>query len=154
MYRWGSVGTLPDWMLPLKLGDWPLNILVGSFGKIHLMGEVMGVYRIHSGGVYSSLSRMDQLLAAKQMHMACRKHLDPQYTNLVRQKIARICLDLAITARSNRSRSQTVRHLFSYALNGCWELPGSRRLFAGLAAYVLIGSWYKVFSMARQVEPN
>jgi glycosyltransferase involved in cell wall biosynthesis len=152
MYRWGSVGPLPDWFLTLKLADWPLHILVGRSGKIHLMDEVMGVYRIHSGGVWSSLSRLDHHLAFRQMFMALEKHLDPQYTNLIRQKIARACLDLAITARSNCSRWQTVRYLLSYARNGSHP-PGHSRLVAGLAAYVLVGSWYKIFSRAKQADP-
>jgi glycosyltransferase involved in cell wall biosynthesis len=151
MYRWGSVGPLPDWMLTLKMGDEPLTLLVARSGKIHLMDEVMGVYRIHSGGVWSSRSRLDHVLAFRQMFMALEKHLDPQFTNVIRQNIARTGLDLAITARSNGSRWQTVRYLLSYAWNGSY-LPGQRRLLAGLAAYVLIGSWYKVFSKAKQVR--
>src|SRR6266851_2492098 len=152
MYRWGSVGPLPDWFLTLKLADWPLHILVGRSGKIHLMDEVMGVYRIHSGGAWSSLSRLDHHLAFRQMFMALEKHLDPQYTNLIRQKVARACLDLAITARSNCSRWQTVRYLLSYARNGSHP-PGHSRLVAGLATYVLVGSWYKIFSRAKQADP-
>ena len=153
MYRWGSVGPLPDWILPLRVADWPLHLLVARSGKIHLMDEVMGVYRLHSGGIWSSRSRLDQLLAFRQMHMALQKHLDPQYANVIRRKIARTGLDLAITARSNGSRWQTVRYLLSYAWNGSY-LPGQRRLLAGLATYVLIGSWYKIFSRAKQANPS
>ncbi len=152
VYRWGSVGPLPDWFLTFKLVDWPLHILVAQTGKIHLMDEVMGVYRIHSGGVWSSLSRLDQLLATKQMLTALDAHLGFQYTNTIRRAIARICLDLAVVARHNGSRSETVRHLLSYARNG-GQIPGHRRLLAGLAAYSLIGSWYKIFSRAKQANP-
>src|ERR1017187_8921490 len=67
MYRWGSVGSLPDWFLTLKMGDWPLHILVGMAGKIQLMDEVMSVYRIHQGGVWSSLSPFDRLRATAGM---------------------------------------------------------------------------------------
>ena len=148
MYRWGSVGPLPDWFLTLKLADWPLHILVARSGKIRLMDEVMCVYRIHSGGVWSSLSRLDHHLAFRQMFMALEKHLDPQYKNLIRQKIARSCLDLGITARSNGSRRETLRHLLSYARNGSHP-PGDGRLVVGLATYVLVGSWYKIFSRAK-----
>jgi glycosyltransferase involved in cell wall biosynthesis len=151
-YRWGSVGVLPDWLLTLKMADWPLHILVARSGKIHLMDEVMSVYRIHSGGAWSSLSQRDHLLAIGQMLQALEKHLGSQYTGLIRQAVARICLDLAIVARRNGSRSETVSHLLSYARNRCY-LPGHRRLVAGLAAYVLIGSWYRIFSRAKQATP-
>ena len=86
------------------------------------------------------------------MLTALDAHLGFQYTNTIRPAIARICLDLAVVARHNGSRSETVRHLLSYARNG-WRLPGSRRLLAGLTAYVFIGSWYKIFSRAKQANP-
>jgi glycosyltransferase involved in cell wall biosynthesis len=95
MYRWGSVGPLPDWVLNLKMGDWPLHILVGRSGKIRLMDEVMGVYRIHPAGAWSSLFRVDQLLATREMFITLRKHLNFQDTETIRRPLARIGLDLA-----------------------------------------------------------
>jgi hypothetical protein len=32
------------------------------------------------------------------------------------------------------------------------QLPGSHRFLAGLSAYVLIGSWYKVFCRAKSAN--
>jgi glycosyltransferase involved in cell wall biosynthesis len=153
MYRWGTVGSLPDWFLTLKMTDWPLHILVGRSGKIHLMDEVMSVYRIHAGGAWSSLSPVARQLATNQMLTALDNHLDFQYTNTIRPVIARACLDMAVAARCNGSRTETARHLLSYARNG-WQLPGSSRLLAGLGAYALIGSWYKIFSRAQQAKPT
>lgn len=153
MYRWGSVSPLPDWFLTLKMADWPLHILVGRSGKIHLMDEVTSVYRIHSGGAWSSLSPVARQLATNQMLAKLDNHLAFQYTNTIRPVIARACLDMAVAARRNGSRTETARHLWRYARNG-WQLPGSRRLLAGLAAYVLIGSWYKIFSRAQQANPT
>lgn len=152
MYRRASVGPLPDWFLTLRMTDWPLHILVGRAGKIHLMDEVMSVYRIHPGGAWSSLSRIDQLLATKQMLTLIDKHLSFQYTKAIRPAIARICLDLAYAARQVGNRTETAGHLLSCARNGGWQLPGSGRALAGLAAYVLIGSSYKIFSRAQQAK--
>jgi len=153
MYRWGSVGPLPDWILPLKVADWPLHLLVARSGKIHVMDEVTSVYRLHSGGAWNSMARVDQLLAQREMHMAFERHLDSQDTSRTRQALARIYLDLAITTRSDGLRWETARHLLSYARNGSHP-PGHSRRVAGLAAYVLIGSWYKVFSRAKQTYPT
>jgi glycosyltransferase involved in cell wall biosynthesis len=147
MYRWGLVGSLPDWVLSLKMADWPLHILVGRSGKIRLLDEVMSVYRIHPGGAWSSLSQAEQLLASIQMLKAVDKHLGCQYTNLIRPSVARRYLELANIARFNGSRTETVRCLWKYAHIGGWRLPVSR-LLASLAAYALIGSGYKVFSRA------
>jgi len=153
MYRWGSVGPLPEWFLTLKMADWPLHILVGRSGKIHVMDEVVSLYRVHSGGAWSSLAPVDRLLATKQMLTALDRHLGFRHTGAIRPVIAQICLTLAYTARHLGSRKQTAEYLLSYARNR-WQLPGSRRLLAALAAYVLIGSWYKIFSRAKQAEPT
>jgi hypothetical protein len=88
------------------------------------------------------------------MLRALDKHLRFQYTDVIRETIARPYLELASTARLNGSRTQTGKYLLSCLRNGGWRLPGSRRLLAGLAAYVLIGSWYKIFSRAQQAKPT
>jgi len=152
VYRWGSVRSLPDWLLTLKMGDWPLNILVGTAGKIHLMDEVMSVYRIHQGGVWSSLSHPDQLRATIEMLTALDKHLGFQYTNLIRRTLARSYFELACQARQERNRTEAGKHLFNCIRNGGWQLPRSRRTLEALAAYTLIGSWYKVFSRAKSAS--
>jgi glycosyltransferase involved in cell wall biosynthesis len=152
MYRWGSFGSLPDWILPLKMGDWPLHILVGTAGKIHLMDEVMSVYRIHEGGIWSSLSRRDQLRATIGMLTALDMHLGFQYTNKIRLGLARSYLELACQTRQDGHRSETGKHLVNCLLNSGWQLPGSLRNLAGLAAYTLIGSWYKIFSRANSAS--
>jgi len=112
MYRWGSVGPLPDWFLTLKLADWPLHILVGRSGK-STSWTSYGRFIASIRGRLVVPFPPGSPPAFRQMFMALEKHLDPQYTNLIRQKIARACLDLAITARSNYSRWQTVRYLLS-----------------------------------------
>ena len=152
VYRWGSVGALPDWILNLKMGDWPLHILVGRAGKIHLMDEVMSVYRIHKGGMWSSLSDLDRLGAVTEMLTALNKHLGFQYNSKIRSVLARLHLELACHARQGGRRTETVKHIASCIRNGGWRLPGSKRTFAGLAAYTLIGSWYKLFSRAKQAN--
>ena len=154
MYRWGSVGSLPDWFLTLKMGDWPLHILVARAGKIHLMDEVMSVYRIHQGGIWSSLSHLDRLRASIGMLTALDKHLGFQYTRTIRRTLAESYFEMACHARRDGNRTETGKHLVSCMRNGGWQLPGSRRTLGGLAAYTLMGSWYKVFSKARQSNPG
>lgn len=150
MYRWGSVGSLPDWFLTLKMGDWPLHILVGRAGKIYLMDEVMSVYRIHQGGVWSSLPHLDRVRATSGMLTALDEHLGFQYTRTIRRSLAQSYFEMACLARQDGNRTDTGKHLVNCMRNGGWQLPASGRALAGLAAYTLIGSWYKVFSRAKQ----
>ena len=144
MYRWGPLHHLPDWVLALKMADWPLHILIARFGKIRLLDEPMSVYRIHPGGVWSSLSHEDQSLAVVEMLMAVNVHLGFECEDTIRNAIVKRFLDLAMTARERGSRSQTARYLWKYMCIGGWRFP-LNRLVMGLAGYSLIGSHYKLF---------
>lgn len=65
---------LPGWFSKLSAGDWGLHLLNATKGKIFFMNECMSVYRIHSAGMWSSMTPeqackkeieiMDQLNAA------------------------------------------------------------------------------------------
>ena len=152
VYRWGSVGSLPNWFLTLKMGDWPLHILVARAGKIHLMDEVMSVYRIHHGGIWSSLSHLEKLQATTGMLTALDRHLEFQYTRSIRRALAQSYFELASHARRDGNRTETGKHFVNCIRNGGWQLPGSQRTLAGLAAYTLIGSWYRLLSRAKQTN--
>ncbi len=88
------------------------------------------------------------------MLSALDKHLGFQYTHTIRRTIASFYLEMAGNSRSQGKRPETAKHLVSCLRNGGWQLPGSRRTMTGLAAYALIGSWYKVFSRAKQTNPG
>jgi len=53
MFRRGLFGEVPDFLLRVYPADWPLHILNAQYGDIGRIDEVMGVYRVHSGGVWS-----------------------------------------------------------------------------------------------------
>ncbi len=49
---------LPDWFSHLKIGDWPLFLFQIQNRKIKKMNDQMSVYRIHSGGLWTSASQL------------------------------------------------------------------------------------------------
>lgn len=139
MYRWGSVGLLPDWFLDLKLGDWPLHILVARSGKIELMDEVMAVYRLHSGGMWTSGQAIDQKYAMMRMMKALDRHLGFQYTDAIHRTFAVFYFDMAIIERLNGNRIATLRYLAASLRNGGLSLAGRWRAFVSLLAYSVFG---------------
>jgi hypothetical protein len=149
VYRRSSIGALPDWLIEMELGDWPLHVLVARSGKINLMDEVMAIYRVHSGSVWSSRPPISQLRDIIQMLSALDKHLGFQYTRTIRQTIASSYFKMACQSRQDGSRTETGKHFINCIRNGGWQLSGSQRTLAALAAYALVGSWYKVFSRAK-----
>jgi glycosyltransferase involved in cell wall biosynthesis len=53
--------NLPVWFENLPARDWGLYLLNAQKGKLYYMPECMSVYRQHSGGVWSSLSREEMI---------------------------------------------------------------------------------------------
>jgi glycosyltransferase involved in cell wall biosynthesis len=137
---------LPSWYFKINVGDWPLFAIIARHGRIELMDEVMAAYRVHSGSIWSALPLLARLHEGARMLRALDEHLGFQYTSTIRQTITRPYIELAMTARANGKRMETAEHLVSYIRNGGLRLPINRRLLAGLAAYAVVGSWYKVFS--------
>jgi hypothetical protein len=88
------------------------------------------------------------------MLKALDRHLEFQYTDTIRQVIARNYLYLAATARLNGKRAETAKHFVRCIRNGVWWLPGGKRPLAGLAAYTLIGSWYKILSRGERIKQS
>jgi glycosyltransferase involved in cell wall biosynthesis len=143
------IGQFPKWFFDMKLGDWPLCAMVARYGRVELLDEIMAAYRIHSGGVWSSVSLDIRAEESLRMLKALDKELAYEYTDAIRGGIAAMYRSLAIDSRSKGRRVETARHLLNYIRNGGWHCPGSARVIAGMIAYGVIGSWYKVFSRAR-----
>lgn len=61
MYRKEDV-TIPDWFYNVRTADWALHLLVAQHGKIFYLNEVMGVYRIHSEGVWNKMSHNERIM--------------------------------------------------------------------------------------------
>jgi glycosyltransferase involved in cell wall biosynthesis len=61
LMRREAIMPLPAWYFDLPWGDWSLYFLAARQGALRFMPELMGVYRIHSGGMYSGLARLEAL---------------------------------------------------------------------------------------------
>jgi glycosyltransferase involved in cell wall biosynthesis len=138
------IGPLPPWHSQLAMGDWTLFALVSSKGNIELMDEAMAVYRVHQGGIWSARSRKSRMREVSRMLEILDKHFNFRYTNTVRPVLARHYMDLALMERQSGKRLDTWRYLKACIAKGGITFP--LRTLGGLAAYALIGSWYKIFS--------
>jgi len=54
---WRNIDVIKDWMLDSPYMDWPMNYELSKFGKIQYLDFPSGIYRQHSGGIYSELTR-------------------------------------------------------------------------------------------------
>jgi len=63
VFRATSIANLPSWILEVRMADWPLQILASLHGQIAFLDEVMADFRVHPGGVWSSISEDERLTA-------------------------------------------------------------------------------------------
>ena len=77
------------------------------------------------------------------------RHLGSRYDNILGPIISESYFNAAVTARQRGRRMETGGHLIRCIRHGGWRRLATRRLLAGLAAYTLIGSGYKIFSKAK-----
>ncbi len=52
VFRNGLFKNYPEWFRFSPVGDYVLHLLNAQFGKIIYLNEIMGVYRIHQGGIW------------------------------------------------------------------------------------------------------
>ena len=71
LFRRDAISPLPSWYFELPWGDWSLYFLAAEHGALRYLPESMGVYRIHGGGMYSRLSRLEALEARTDFYGAC-----------------------------------------------------------------------------------
>jgi glycosyltransferase involved in cell wall biosynthesis len=89
MFRNNLFDGFPAWYRDAPTGDWPLHVLNAQYGTIGYIDEVMAVYRVHAGGVWSprvSSDRRRQILTTLELF---RRNLDPRYRALIEQSLAR-----------------------------------------------------------------
>ncbi|MGC1106978.1 MAG: glycosyltransferase [Candidatus Acidiferrales bacterium] len=148
--RGRAIGVMPRWFHELKMGDWPLFAIAATSGKIHLIDEVLALYRVHPGGIWSALKEIERQKAIIEMLKAVDKHLGYQYAKIVRRTIAGCYCAMANISKEENKRATTAKYLLACVWNRGWVLEGRRRMMASLAAYTLTGSSYKIFSRKRE----
>ncbi|NTW22348.1 glycosyltransferase [Candidatus Falkowbacteria bacterium] len=60
VFRNDSRVSYPDWLLDMKITDWPMNVLRSEFGLIGYLPEKMSSYRVHAGGTHSARTKIYQ----------------------------------------------------------------------------------------------
>lgn len=87
--------VLPDWSRGMPMVDWLLFLLIAERGDIGCLGETMGVYRIHGGGAWSSLSGVEVL---KKSIRACRilnRHMGRRCGTVLKSSISMWHMEIA-----------------------------------------------------------
>jgi len=138
MFRQGSVDKFPDWFYTVEQQDWLLQILNARHGNLGYIDEVMGVYRIHSGGTWSQATPRQYLPSCITMLEAVNEYFDFKYDRTIRSSVSEKYYELAkyYLHQNNLmfARLYAIKSLKEYPLNE--RVPRGRLLSMLLRAHV------------------
>lgn len=136
MFRRGLFGEFPKWFLSPAPGDWVLYILCGQYGKIGYIDEVKSVYRIHSGGIWSSKGLTQRLLRQIELLRTINAHLNFRYDKIIKSTISFFYYRIAEEYRHNNSRSKAIMYLLRCITTSPFNQPvPPHRSFLRMAAW-------------------
>lgn len=95
MFRKCQFGKIPDWFGTLKIADWPIHILNAHHGKIKYFNDVMGVYVVHLGGVWSTKDSKIHAKIIIEMFEALSINLDGKYAGAINRILRWRCFVLS-----------------------------------------------------------
>src|SRR5206468_6989584 len=91
--RKDAILPLPEWYDGFIYGDWPLYILAATHGALVYLDEVMGTYRVHSGGYWSSgRSTYRRIADVEEVEMAfevLNRHFNQRFEGQINEEVSR-----------------------------------------------------------------
>ncbi len=116
LLRRNAALPLPDWYRGAPVGDFPLWVHLLQFGSAGYLPEIMGVYRIHSGGMVSGRDELGQHQITARAYSYVYRNSGPAVRTMLRERMASLWLAVAIrqrwaadTAASRRTAREALR---------------------------------------------
>lgn len=125
MIKRSAALPIPLWYRDCPIGDHPLWVLCLRSGIAGHLDEVLGEYRVHSGGLMNGrnlLGRHDLLVRTYQCYL---QNLDPVYRPIVSRRLARLWQGMAAMQRQAGNFSEGRKA----AKDGLKDCPGDVRLW-------------------------
>jgi len=88
MYRAGMIIDFPAWWYSIEMTDWTTHIMHAQQGEAGYIDETMGVYRVHSKGVWSMQSNIERIQEDIKAYRLINKHLEYRYNEKIKTLIS------------------------------------------------------------------
>jgi len=88
--RRAYLAEVSSWLTDLKLGDWPLCLMLARQGRVGYLPMEMSMYRVHAGGTWSHLSPHLQFAYVMQMFSHLSGQLSGKEKDLVEHRKAQL----------------------------------------------------------------
>jgi len=75
-YRREVIDSLDPGLWKLKVREWPFNIVVATHGPVGYVPEILSIYRVHLGGIFSKKTVDEQVPILLELIESYNKYLD------------------------------------------------------------------------------
>lgn len=155
MFRSGLFNSIPNWFIDFPIGDWPLHIMNAEHGDLGYIDEILGAYRVHTGGLWSmnmSISReigyIEKLIF---MYNTIDRHLNYQYRAEVKSSITPLYFEAMAILFSERRYKQAWHYAGKYFKG----LPLKRKVRQlALFKALLKGIFSQIYNFIRTFKIN
>lgn len=92
LMRKDDILELPDWFANVYNGDWALQLILSTKGKIKYIDELMSVYRKNKGGLSGSAFEKTEYINNKQIELLnnFNEYTKGKYANVIKKKIVNV----------------------------------------------------------------
>jgi len=141
MLRKGLFGEFLNWFDTDRWTDWPLYILNAQHGNIGYIDKLMGVYRVHSEGLWSGRSETEQLEEVIKFYKDINADLDFRYKETIDVWVSRCYGELAREKAKELEEYLSERNAKDRAWNALQEALQSRPYPTAPIEFVDVSSW-------------
>ncbi|MBV6627618.1 MAG: glycosyltransferase [Rivularia sp. (in: Bacteria)] len=120
LYRRGLFSEFPEWYCDTVCGDWVLHVLNARCGKIGYINQSLGVYRVHSNGLFSSMKKIQQLEEAIKCYELMNEYFEFEYNYIIKsEEIYRYltCLSIYREEGNFKQQQQYINKLIRTIIN-------------------------------------
>lgn len=110
MFHNGLLREYPDWFFEAPFGDWPIFVFLAQRGDLGYLDEVMAVYRVHSGGMYSGADQITRLQQRLWFLERMREYLGAEYSDILEQLILMCNIDIEMVKHSMKLTDGAVQN--------------------------------------------
>lgn len=110
MFRNNLHEHFPQFIYKAAVADYVLHLHNASFGKIKYFDEVMGAYRIHSGGIWSQYADVQRQIEWLQLLEGLMGTYSAEVDQNLQLQHAEICLDIARKHRESGNSEEADKY--------------------------------------------
>jgi hypothetical protein len=104
------------------MNNYTLDLHNAQFGKIKYIDEVMSVYRKHSGGIWSMVSRKRTLISQLPTYKFYLGYFDKKYKDYFFRHLKNLTKELIYLDISTNDKDDIFRHFLDYCRYNLYDL--------------------------------